>query len=262
MKSQLSILYSTYARAIIGELAALAQVIHKYSTTSFEQLASLEFPIVLTLTQFEQALLNPQNSIKSSIHTYATIIKLRREASNIKELNKKQRSLLQQGISKLREKLKTAANDMERDDIMESIQVMEKSIKDLSAANKEVTQLEIQAKKFEQQLITLIKQHDQEWEQYRGHYLKELLIGLEAQSVELSELETNDLLRLETWSELIQRFEILNLEIPNYLNLQEPKINTYFKLKAYLAIHASLSRRMLPSKPENILKLLKKLPNK
>ncbi len=261
MKKSVSIYYSTYARTIISELTELAVLIRKYSTAAKENVAEgVFFPNILSLEQIEEALLNPQNSIKPSLVAYATIIKSRRHIHNLQLSSRTQRDLLQEGIKKLQIKLDESTKETEKAEISEAITEMENSYKQLVTAYQELMRFGVKIIELERRVIALIKQYDQEWERYRSFYLQELVTQIERLGVSLSELEKQELLVDDTWAEIISRFTLANTEIPDALNLEQPKFTTYFKLKAYWAINASLSRRMLPSQPENILKLLKKLP--
>lgn len=252
--------YSTYARTVMSESAVLARLIRKNAGIQETTSRTGFIPHPLTLEQIEEALINPQSAIKPSISAYATVIKIRRESANILERNKTQRTLLQDGVVKLRQKMTTAATESLKDELRESIIRMEKSNKDLLQISKKVKALETKLEQFEAQIIALIQRYDEEWDQYREYYLTTLVQELKDAGIILSELETSQLLKKETWSELIANFQHINLEIPQALNIEKPKFSTFFKLKAYLAIYACLSRNMQANTSKDILKLLKKLP--
>jgi len=72
-------------------------------------------------------------------------------------------------------------------------------------------------------------------------------------------MEKKDLKTQEAWPEVIERFQVLNIPVPEFLHIDAPNFTTYFNLKAYLVTHDSLNRRMLPATPEDIARILKQL---
>ncbi len=251
--------YSTYARAILSDLKSLADLIRKYSLPSKEKTKSaFQFSSLLTLQQIEEALLNPQSTIKPTMVAFANLLKLHLEVLEAIEQSQKQRKATQDTIQALRDQF-TEVADAEKEELLESLTALEESHKLISQTHAHLVALEPQIRGFKKQVVELTQVHDQAWEDYRRHHLSEIADDLAASGVELSEIEKKELLDQETWPEIIRRFQTLGLPIPAYLKLDKPNFTTYFKLKAYLTTHASLSRRMLPHKPDDIVKILKKI---
>lgn len=251
--------YSTYARAVISSLKSLANLIRKYSMPHRDSPeSSFPFANLLTLKQIEEALLNPQSTLKPSMAAFATLLKLHRDVISTIAQAANQKKLIQEAIKKLRDTA-SEAQEPQKEEIYESLKNLEESFKEVAATHQHLLTLEPQLDAFKNKITELTTEHDQTWEVYRMQNLNEIAQDLAAGGVELSETEQQELLTQETWPEILLRFQTLGLQIPTYLNLDKPNFTTYFKLKAYLAAHSSLSRRMLPHKPEDIIKSLKKV---
>src|SRR5262249_24796224 len=97
-------------------------------------------------------------------------------------------------------------------------------------------------------------QQDSSWENFRKTLLEKIKQSLMEKDLSLTDLEIKELESLENMAEIIKRFKTQSLEIPSYIDIKNPNYQTYFELKTYLAIHAALSRRMLPHSPEDIEK--------
>ena len=109
---------------------------------------------------------------------------------------------------------------------------------------------------FEKKFDTLTKNQDKSSIAFREDYLAKTQSEIEKADCPLSDMEKADLLKQESLPEIIDRFNRLNLKLPRKFDINKVQFSDYFYLKAYLAVQASLSRRMRPSGPEDIEKLL------
>lgn len=259
MKNNSDVQYATYSRAILSELKDLADLIRKYSNATKEKDNALSItPILLSTEQINLALSNPQNAIKPGIVAHAILIKLHRDIIANLEQADIQRRLMRENIAKLRERLPGTA-EIQKEELSESIAALENMQKKTNALQKQLQEREKEVEKLRAELSKFTIDCDHDWDVYREFYLKALVIEIEQAEVPLTELEKAEILSQDSLPEVLHRFQTLNIDIPSQLNTEKLNFVTYFKLKGYLAIHASLSRRLLPTKPEDILKILKRL---
>lgn len=253
--------YSSYARTVLSENKSLSELIRKHAhadlhPSSTENLSP--HSALITAHQMANALMNPQSSLKASISVYAELLRLHRQLSQITEETTVQRKLIRESIARLRER-EGVANPVQQKDLQQTIKELEKTYQNTLEIQKNLPSLEAQLEKFQARLDKLTLEFDQEWQDYRAHYLQKLQEEVNQLEIRFSEMELQDLVAAETWAQIIHRFALQNTPIPNSLNIEEPNYISYFQLKGYLAIHAALGRRMLPNQPDDVLKILKKL---
>lgn len=254
------IYYSTYARAILSELRALAKLIRKYSLASKKAgMSDSAIEGLLSIREIQEALFNPQNALKPNMSAYAAVIKAHRDVVNAQDQAALQRSMTQEAIRKMRDKLAAATMDLQKQEITAALHKLEASFKAIVTAQQQLGDIEKQMDAFEKKVADLAAKHDKEWETYRAHYLKNLVDELRDADIDLTDMEKKELQTQEAWPEILERFQVLNLAVPDFLHVDAPNFTTYFHLKAYLAVHASLNRRMLPATPVDIAKILKNL---
>jgi Skp family chaperone for outer membrane proteins len=249
--------YSTYARVVLSNSETISTLIRKYSLSPIEakpSLVGLPQLGLLSLKQIEDALLDPQNSIQTSIAVYATIIQLHRHLIAVQQHAYSHQLAIEEAIKELRDKY-TSAEKGQKELLADTMKKLEKHYKEISAMQKELKELESQLVEYEIKLTELTADQDTEWDAFREHILLQLCEELEKNGIPLTDLEKNEIRTQEIWTEITKRFKTLSLPIPKVINVTQPEFKTYFELKAYLAIHASLSRRMLPHSIEDIEKL-------
>lgn len=244
--------YSTYARSILSDLQTLAKMIRRYSFQEKPHKGQLG---LLAQTQIEQALLNPQNSLQLAMSAAAGILKMKHEIRTAREQAEAQRRLIRESIEKIESR---ETKPLQKDQIEQSLNSLRSLQKKITTHLQELTKLEAQLTPLLDNIDQVTLQCNEEWEVYRSYYLNKLLTGLESQ-ISLTEEEKKELLSQETWNTILHRFQVLNIEMPSYLNIEEPNYSSYFRLKGYLAVHDALGRQMQPNKPEDIVKILKPL---
>ncbi|MFT3742045.1 MAG: hypothetical protein QM752_05140 [Gammaproteobacteria bacterium] len=254
MKSARPKVYSTYTRTILSETQSLADLIRKYANISYKEEAQ---PPLISPQQLTDALANPQSPLRSTMAAYASLLALNKRLIQTMEDALVQRRLMKESLSRLRDKLDTA-NPVQQKDLHRHIKELDQAYQETMTLQKNLAPLEAQIGKFKNRLDKYTFEFDQEWEAFRAHYLAQLFEQVNALEIRFSERELQELSAPETWPEVIERFVIQNIGVPSALNLDEPDYSTYFRLKAYLAIHAALGRRLLPNQPEDVMKYLKK----
>ena len=249
-------LYSTYARTVLSNSASIASLIRKYSTAKGQELPETNEHLgkfsLLSMEQIEQALLNPQNSIKGKITLFAEIMKMYRYIIDLQQESHKQLLVIEAGIKDIRDKY-TKADKANKEKLAEAVRKLEVEYRKIAKLQKDLEEQETELGKFQQKLNDMTLKHDQEWDEYREKYLKILTEYLKEKGISLTELEQNEIKTQDVWTEVIKRFDIQEIKVPDYINITIPDYITYFELKAYLAMHASLGRRMLPNSSEDII---------
>lgn len=262
MKSKHDVIveYSTYSRNILADLRSLSKLIRKYSATQRDYAAlTLDKPLALTLQQIRNALLNPQNALKPSMAAFATLIKIEQDIIKTQERIQTQRETIRESIRSMREAHVMSKDNREKDKLSASSKSMEALLQRTGEIYQSLTRSQEDLQKYYQEIDQLALKHDEEWHEYRAFYLQQTLDELRSTDLELSEMEEKTLLEQDTWPQVLKDFETMQLAIPGDLNISSPNFETYFKLKAYLVVYSSLSRRMLPHNTQDVLKYVKKI---
>lgn len=249
-------MYSTYARAVLSYSESLAELIIKYSIPPAETRRTGESAAkwkLLTLKQIHEALLNPQSSLHMAIQSYALQLKIYKEIFDTQADTREQATQIETALKNLREKYARADANQQRE-FMKAIQELENRYKMVASLQKNLAELVKELPNIDTQFNELNRHQDINWENFRKTLLEKIKQGLTEKDLSLTDLEINELESLENMAEIIKRFKTQSLEIPSFIDIQHPNYQTYFELKTYLAIHASLSRRMLPHSPEDIEK--------
>lgn len=251
--------YSTHARVVLSNSETLSNYIRKYSLTPAEARAAagsddLSSLILLTSKQIDEAIHNPQNSLKVCIQSYVTIIATHRHIITVQHQAYQQQLAIEQGIQAIRERY-PKVDPSQKETLVQAMKTLEQYYKEIAAMHKQLSEFENKLLSYEQQLSEMIEQIDIEWDDYRSKFLEELIQNLIASDIPLTELEQTELKTQDAWAAILKRFKDLSLPVPSYIKLDKPNFQTYFELKSFLAIHASLGRRMLPHSAEDIAKL-------
>lgn len=249
--------YSTYARTVLSYSESLAFLIRKYSLAPAETRRVGEYAVahwtLLTEMQIDEALLNPQNSIHLGIKVYGTQLKNFKKHLDMDLQIQEQMQLIEVALKDSRERYAKSDPQLQNEHL-EIIQNLEAEYKKLAAVKQEVNELLKELPRSRTQLNEENYQKDEEWENFRKGILKKITQSLLEHGMPLTEHEKMTLELPESMTEVLKRFKVLHLEIPSYISIKEPDFYTYFELKTYLAIHASLGRRMLPHTAEDIQK--------
>lgn len=250
--------FLTYAQCVLSQLDSVARLVRKYSLTSAQkrkQFSEREGRTALNLRQIKDALANPQNPIEDSVHAFAFAIQLRRGVADELAQIEYQRIKMTSMASQLRNKYPELTELSQKKLCAESIRDLEQTVRNLSIHSRKLSEIQARIKKIEDRIAELSTQFDIKWGEFRAEHLSALATQLEASNIPLSELEKQELADQETWPELLKRFETTGLSLPPKFDIEKTDMTTYFVLKTYLAVHASLGRRMLPNTIEEIKKL-------
>lgn len=252
--------YSSYARTIVSELKTLSALIRKYSLSEYQEAPNATDTFnLLSAKQIRDSQLNPQNAIKPCLAAYAYVVRVHRDIINTIEQANTQRRILKDSLTKLRDRLPQVTIPVQQKDLQESINTLDKAYKKTIEAQKELPELESRLAVFEKKLEKLTKELDHEWDNYRMKFIQQMITELQDTGYSLSEEEIADLRTQQPWPEILARFKARGITVPAKLQIDDPDFTTYFKLKAYIVIHAFLERRMLPNTPEEVTKILKNL---
>lgn len=252
--------YSTYARNILSDSQVIARLIRKYSRQDKEGKKTPAAPLqLLTQTQIEQALLNPQNSLQLAISASAETKKMQRDVMIAREQAEAQRRLIKESLNKMQEKDLDLASEVQKEQwnmMTHSLRALQNQI---AQQLKELATIARQLAPLNESLEKLTLQCNQDWEMFRSHYLQQLVKGIEAAGISLNAEEKKELLQQDTWSDLESRFTTLGIEIPDYIKADNPNYSSYFRMKGYLVLHAALGRQTLDNKADSIIAILKPL---
>ncbi len=256
---------STYARLFIGFNETFSsQITHYARQTRSKQTAILPITI-LSSEQVNQSLSHPQNqSLKDFIGTaYADSIRADRMIIKGQESLNEQKIFIEEALENLETKKKFASPATKA-----SIESTKKTLNDQYKLLTNIKNAQehgySQLKGLGQEFKDLSTKQDAEWSTYRDSMLKKLENTLETvlETVGLPSLpqgEIDNLLRQDL-QDVLDRFEDLGAskdlpqeELSKLLGIKKPDLDTYFKMKAYLAI-----RSVYPSR-ENISQHMKKL---
>jgi hypothetical protein len=255
--------WSSYSRTILADLKSLSTLIRKYSATQQDDLKVKTKRLTpLKLEQIQNALLNPQNALKPSMAAFATLLRIELNIIKAQEDIQAQRESMRETIGRLREQHIISQDPQEKEKLITSSKNLEDLLQKTAVIYQSLSTSQTALQAHYQKIDALAIKHDQEWHEYRNFYLEETFKNLAATDLELSSTDKDALLAEDTWPQLIQDFKTLNIDIPKELNVLSPNFTTYFKLKAYLIVHNSLSRRMLPHKPSDVLKYVKQVLRK
>lgn len=230
LESEHSYFFSTHAKFILSEWSALHDLIVKHTTLIKKSKASAaeEETIKLTDRHLQDALAGPyQAFFKPIITAYALLMRYRLELNVVEhDIFKENRPILpeQQPIPKKR------------------------------LAKISITDLET----MQDKLNDLITQYDDQWQDHIEQWQQLLLSDMSHALNSLSDIEMKEFKDLEPFSELLDRFTLLQLPLPKTKGT-DMNFKNYFKLKSDLTIHSALSRQHKPHEQAEIDKILKLL---
>lgn len=261
--------FSTTARLLIGLNPDLCQRIIRSARQNPNKKTNILNITILSSDQMNQSLADPQNnSFKSWIKlVYVNNLQVVNSIIASQEKVEEQRIFIQEALNTLHNKLKSAPppQKVEIKSAMTSLQQKYKLLNNIDNAyvhsSKQLTALETESN-------AVIAKHDEQWAAYRSKHLDELKVSLdkileEAGLPPLPQGEIDNLLRQDSWQEVLDRFndvgaskDLPEAELEKLIQLKKPSFNTYFRLKAYMAI-----RSVYPSR-EKISNYFNKLNDK
>lgn len=256
---------STYARLFIGFSSDLASyIVGSARVKSTDPTAILPITI-LSEDQVSQSLSDPLNeSFRTLLGTsYADNLKTNRALIKGQETLLEQRVFLEEALRALDEKKRTAPLSA-KSSIDTAITALNNQYKQLNNIKNAFDHNEKQLSELNadfSQITTDLKENRSRYKQGLAQLNDQLAKLLRENGLpDLPSGEVENLLRQDSWQELLDRFydtgaskELPPAELERILNLKHPSYETYFKLKAYLAI-----RSVHPSR-ENMGKYLKQL---
>lgn len=248
--------FSTYSRVILSDHKVLVELVQKYSDPKAAIVRELEKDIttldVITETALADSIKHPHAQFL--MHAIKT---LGERLTVVKQIQENKDSIRSKQIH-LSGAAKASAGDLDAF-TDEELRTRYSAIEDIERAYLELERLNgtldgslnelAQATRL---LGETLQEQDKEWDDYRLDHNEQLVKMFEANEFPISDMERNELLCQDSWVSMLNTVRDLKIQIPNNMDIENPTAGTYFKLKAYLAMYASLSRRMLPNSPEDI----------
>jgi molecular chaperone GrpE (heat shock protein) len=248
---------TTYARSILSDLPKLASLILKYSDRSNKRKPISGIGSLLTQSQIDRALENPQNSMVLAMNAQAFNLTMKHELMHARTQAEAQRRLINESLEKIKKREEKAIDQSQKEHLEGLKEELNELLKNIRSNIGGISTLEKTIDPLTQTIENICSKQDQDWEQFRSKILEKLATKLEMAGVTLNEFEQKDLRNQETWTELLNRFKNSNLEVPKSIHIEKPNNLTYFQLKGFLAVHSAMARQMQLIKTEDILKILK-----
>lgn len=256
---------STYARLFIGFSESFSSLITEYSRQSQSKQTKILPITILSASQVSQALAHPQNQTLTDMIaiTHSDNIKIDRKIIQGQESLDSQRIFIEETLNALESK-KRVASPATKANIENTMNSLNQQYKLLNNIQNALDHGRKQMSSIKNDIDDLVQRQDGEWSAYRENFLRLLKQEIEKVTKEaglppIPQGEIDNLMRQDL-QEVLDRFTDLGAskdlpaaELEKILGINNPDFDTYFKMKAYLAL-----RSILPSR-ENIGELMKKL---
>lgn len=256
---------TTYERLILGFSPDISRRILDTARKKSTRKKTVLGITALDQDEVNQAISDPQNaSLKNLINTaYVTHVRADRAMISGLESVEEQRLYTEEALTALDTKKRTSPSTAQQ--ATETTNALNQQYKQLNNIQNAFDLNGRQLNDAKNDFNSITSDLKDDWDSYKQIVLQNLLQELngvlkESNLPDLPSGEVDNLLRMDTWQELLDRFydtganrELPEQELERILNLKTPSFDTYFKLKAYLAI-----RSVHPSR-ENMGKYLKRL---
>lgn len=251
--------YHTYARTVLSDQRTLVELIQKYSDPKAAIVRELEKDInqvnVITSDSLNDALNHPHAGfLHFTIQTFGEYLRSVRKIYYYKDLIAEEKKYIENSVRQFHddldemdgeefEQLSNVVSKLEEHyvELLNEDEELDKNLDKLSGAVAEITKV--------------INSQDEEWDNYRDEFNNKLVTIFTKLDFPLSDIEKDELLSQDSWQSMLNRVKELKIKLPSSIDVRNPNYGTYFQLKSYLAMYASLSRRMLPNSVEEIEKL-------
>lgn len=248
--------YNTYARTVMSDQRKLVQVIEKYASPKAvivnelaENYKSLN---VVTAKALKDALKHPHSKfIHFTINALADYGRAVRSIFEQKEVIANEKLYIEEAVKEFQLSLEDLEGS-DFDQLGDVVDQLEAQYLGLVELDNNLDNSLDGISKMIAELTSMISRQDKEWDDYRTEYNQKLVDSFNEMNFPLTELEKQELLSQDSWESMLETIREMKIELPKNLDVNHPNFGTYFKLKAYLAMYASLSRRMLPNSPEEI----------
>jgi hypothetical protein len=256
--------YSTYAQIILG-LSGIASLVLKHSRQSTAKQISILPITLLTDLQVAQALSHPQNdSLKNLIATaYRDTVEATHNINNSTDSLETQRIFIEETLKTLQAKLGPDISPASKASIESTKDVLNQQLRVIQSIANNSTINSNELNQIKQDIDQVAAVHDTEWTAYREKQLEQLKDRLEkilsAAGLRLLPGEIDNLLR-QDMQEVLDRYVDLGVskdlpagKLDKLLGLNNPDFDTFYKMKAYMAI------RSANPTPDQAISLLKEL---
>lgn len=256
---------STYARLFVGFSPDISQLMVKYARKTGRDTAAVLPITILSSNQVTQSSADPHNaSLVSLISAFKETIRADHQFLEGSDDAIKQKATVKYILDDLAQKRPkaTPAAQSNIDNITHSIEEQWRLIQNIENA---MTHHAKQVNEVKAKFKSVAEKNDKIWTQFKEaklvqlqHVVDKVIDDARLQSLPPGEIE--NLIRLDSWQDMLDRYYDLGANrdpeaaaIEKLIGLKSPTIDSYYKLKAYLAI-----RSVNPSH-ENMPQYLKKL---
>ncbi len=243
---------STYARLFIGLSPTISGLVIDSARKNPNRATNVLKITMLSPDQIDQSLKDPRNkSLKTLIQSvYANNIKAGRTIIKSQDTLGEQRVFIEQALNTLSSKSKKST-PAQKKEIQNATNNLNQRYKLLNNIDNASTHTDQQLTNIQSEADTLSVNNNKEWVNYSTKHLEEIKGGIEkvlsnARLPSLLEIgEVTNFLRQDSWQEVLDRFndsgaskDLEQAGMEKLLGLKKPSYDTYFKLKAYMALRA------------------------
>lgn len=251
--------YSTYAR-IIMTLSSFGNLFNPNQADSTKIVGIPDK--VITNQQIKRILDDPINQdIKTVMRAEAAKVEMARNIKALEEQVQMQKIFIRESLAELSPKKNISKP--EEASLASSKAALENQYRKLNNIEQSLQQNYAQLSKLENEVNTIAKNQEIERDKFRKSTLKDVSDGFDKLNLSgkkfLNEDEVTELLRVDSWDEIVKRFKQLNVDWPKHIDKKNPSYSAYFELKSFLAIRSALSRNFLPHDNDNVTKHMKQL---
>lgn len=250
--------YNTYARTVVSDQRKLVKVIAKYASPKAVIVNELDQDYkslnVVTAKALKDALKHPHSKfIHFTINALADYGRAVRSIFEQMEMVSDEKLYIEEAVKEFQLSLEDMEG-AEFDQLGDVVDQLEGQYIKLVELEEGLSDSLNNISSLISELTEMISNQDKRWDDYRDEYNKKLVDTFNDMDFPLTEIEQQELLSQDSWESMLEKVSEMKIELPKNLDVSHPNFGTYFKLKAYLAMYASLSRRMLPNSPEEIEK--------
>lgn len=238
--------YSTYARAVISDFGELAKIIQQYAGVKPKPAGEGGEPSKMALLRdedVEHAFEDPQAEfLQPIVEAFATYVNSHRVHMAQHDVVRAQLEYLATNMPIMKSNLANIVGK-EREIAQAEYVEVENTYKSLVAF---IRTLKTGIKELEDEYTKLAKQANglaSQWQDLRTNTQTTIEAKFQEANYPLNDDELKLLQSNIPWYELVEKVKTMKIELPDNVNMEQPDFNTYFRLKSYVVMAASLQRR-------------------
>lgn len=251
--------YSSYAR-ILMTISSFGKV---FKGDLAESTKVMGIPMnIISNEEVKQTLNDPINQdIKTVMRAEAGRVEMAMNIQAIENQIKLQKSFITESLTELAPK--KDASPAEKESLRSTQQALENQFRKLNTIQESLKQNYKQLTHVDEEIARITEAQEKERNEFRKQSLADVVNGFSKMNLSgkefLNDDERTELLRTDSWNDVVKRFQDLGVPWPKEVNREKPAINAYFQLKSFLAIRSALSRNFLPHDYDNVMKHMKQL---